>query len=164
MQVLVRRSQYEGFWGTIYYTLDVLIEPSPDEAKLIARHGVGDIIVFDSQQRREYFERAQEHADAAGSHPIFQTSNNPEQVFIDTLTSIGSTLYSIGGSTYNLIAGSLEVRITINDLINGAHIESDQSGEILDAEHIIKKSITALKAHLSNLQTFDDRQELYEPE
>jgi hypothetical protein len=164
MHVLLRRSQYEGFWGTIYYTLDAQIDAAPDEADLIAKHSVGEIVVFDSEQRQQYLQRAEEHANAAGQHPVLPTSSDPEQIFLDTLSAIGSTLYSLGGATYNLIAGSLQVRITIADLLSGTHIESEHPNEILDAENIIRGSIAALKTHLANLESIDGQEELYEPE
>ena len=164
MQVLIRRSQYEGFWGTIYYVLDARIDPSPAEIGLITRHGVGEIIVFDSEQRKQRLEKAQEHAEALNAQPILPKGKTTEDIFLSTLGTIGSTLFGLGGATYNLIAASLDVRVTFDDLIGGAHLESEYSTEILDAENIIRHSVEALQGHLANLQTFDGRDEFYETE
>jgi hypothetical protein len=164
VQVLIRRSQYESFWGTIYYVLDARIDPSPAEADLIATHSVGEIIVFDSEQRKQRLEKAQAHAEALSEQPILPKGNTTEDIFLSTLSTIGSTLFGLGGATYNLIAASLDVRVTFDDLISGAHLESEHSTEILDAENIIRHSIEALQAHLANLHTFDGRDEFYETE
>ena len=158
----VRRSQYEGFWGTIYFTLDVAIEPTADEAELIEKHDIGPLVVFDSEQRKQRMQAAQEHAESTSGKPLIR-SGSSEDLFFGVLSDIGSTLYNVGAGAYNLALGSLAAQVTVQSLIEGAHLESDNANEILDAERIITKCIDALKVHLEDLQTFDGREELYEP-
>jgi hypothetical protein len=161
MQVLIRRAQYEGFWGRIYYTLDARIEPTADEAELIARHAVASVVVFDSEQRKERMEAAQAHAEATRGQPLVRTGSS-EEVFFGLLQDFASTAYNIGAGGYNLVLGSLEAHVTIQDLLDGAHLESDEAAEILDAERIIRGTIEFLQERLKDLATFDGREDFYE--
>lgn len=163
MQLLIRRSQYEGFWGTIYYTLDATLEPTDDEAQLINRHGVASVVIFDSERRKQRMEAAHEHADATTQRPAVQTGST-EEIFFAVLQHSVGTLYDLGAAAYNLILGSLEARITIQNMLDGAHLESDEVGEILDAERIIGNAISFLQDRLSQLTTFDGTEDLYEIE
>lgn len=163
MQLLIRRSQYEGLWGTIYYTLDATIEATPDEADLIAKHEIASIVIFDSEQRKQRMQAAQEHVEATRDRKLVHTGSS-EDIFFGALGDLAGTLYGLGAGAYNLILGSLEARITIQDLLNGAHLESDEVSEILDAERIIRGSVNFLQERLNDLATFDGSEDLYEIE
>jgi len=161
MQLHLRRSQYEGFWGTIYYCLDAEIDPTPDEAELIGTHGIGALVIFDSEQRRERFEAAQAHAEATKNTKLAHTGSS-EDIFLGVLGDLASTIYNLGGAAYNVALGSLSTRITFENLIDSIHIESNNASEIIEAENLIQKAVEVLKIHLESLTTFDDTEQHYE--
>jgi hypothetical protein len=98
-----------------------------------------------------------------GDRKLVHTGSS-EDIFFGALGDLAGTLYGLGAGAYNLILGSLEARVTIQDLLNGAHLESDEVSEILDAERIIRGTVNFLQERLSDLATFDGSEDLYEIE
>jgi len=57
---------------------------------------------------------------------------------------------------------ALSLRITIDGLRNGQHIECKELDELLGAEAAILNACKNLKAYLETVQTFDGREEVVE--
>lgn len=53
-----------------------------------------------------------------------------------------------GGIGRNFAAAALNLRISVNDLIQGKTVECKEIGEMLDVEHTIRNSCEALKSML----------------
>jgi hypothetical protein len=166
MLVSIRRSQDEG-WFSTSYCLDAQIELTPEEAELVQRHDLSSLIVLDSEQRQEHYETAQEHLDSAGTGRLLPKGKkdkppDTEAIFLYAVTGVASTVWNIGAGAYNLIAGSLDTSITVQSLIDGAHIEAETAEEILIAEKHIADALGHLKNYLIELSSFDGRETHHE--
>ena len=63
----------------------------------------------------------------------------------------------------SFLVGFLFIRIRISKLVRGTHIESKSLGKILEAQNTIEKAAGDLKAYLISAETFDGREDVYEP-
>lgn len=57
---------------------------------------------------------------------------------------------------------ALSLRITVDGLMNGQHIECKDLDELLGAEAAILNACKSLRAYLDTAQTFDGREEVLE--
>src|SRR6267142_1652761 len=122
MQLFIRRSQRDDGWiySSMSFLLDARLELTPDERVLIDqdRYDVLGIVVYDSDARTEYDNRAYEHAQNAAAGPHIST---------DLLTALQysiSTLWSTAASLANSAFSAYQLRITFQDLIDGVHVEA----------------------------------------
>jgi hypothetical protein len=155
MLVNIKRSQYDG-WLSTYYVLDATIEPTPDELELIEKHRVGPLVIFDSENVDYYADAAVQSAKSIGYE------DHTGEPFFNYITSFYTSIYHLGAAAYNALQWSFSLRITVQSLIDGAHIESADVNEIYEAQNIITKAVDTLKAHLEGFQTFDGTEDLYE--
>ena len=65
---------------------------------------------------------------------------------------------------YTAIAKALllDLKISVNDLVDGHHLEMKDLGEMLSAEEQIVQACNNLKAHLAAAKTFDGREDTVE--
>jgi site-specific DNA-methyltransferase (adenine-specific) len=72
-------------------------------------------------------------------------------------------IYYLIRGLISFLVGFLFIRITISKLLRGAHIESKSLDRILETKNAIETAATDLQAYLIAAETFDGREELFEP-
>lgn len=139
MQLKLTRSQKSGgvLSSSVSFALDARVELSKDEAELVRKYKLGDLIIYNSQRAKEHLERGNA-ANARGT---------------------------VGGTTLALIrlaAARLSLHITIDSLHKGHHIESKSLDEIMGAEDAIREGCENLRSYLNPAATYDGREQVVE--
>lgn len=151
MQLKLKRSQRSGgmLGGKIFFALDARTDLSADEQSLVKKYDLGKLVIYDSEERKK-------HADAAYGH------------YTEAMGG-GFSAGSAGASVWKNVRGlasqamaALSLRVTVNSLVTGQHIECKELNELLGAEAAIRDACTNLKAFLETAQTFDGREEVVE--
>ena len=136
MLLRIRRAQKSSMMGSAVFSLDFKADVSKEERTLIDRYKLGKTIVYSS----EAFQKNVSTAAAASQGQVG---------FLKGMTSLASALL------FNL-------KISVNDLVDGHHIEMKDLNEMLSAEDQIVQACNNLKAHLAAAKTFDGREDTVE--
>jgi hypothetical protein len=136
VQLKMKRDQRKGglFKNKTIYSLDVRAEYSPEEKDFINSRKLGGELLFVSKTAAAHADRATEHLDSG-----------------NLARGIGSILLT-----------RLNVSITIASLQRGHHIESEDLGEIAEAEQSITDACKNLKGYLGHAQTHDGTETVVE--
>jgi hypothetical protein len=147
MQLKLKRSQRAAglMGGKIMFILDARAYPSTDEQTLIKKYNLGSELVYDSEERKQADASNKAHLEAAGAGG----------------SARGAVYHTARGLVGIALAG-LKLRITIDSLTKGEHIECKSMGELLGAQNAIVQSCDNLKAYLESAETFDGRESVLE--
>ena len=152
MQLKLRRSQRSGglLGGKVFFALDARIELSAEEQQLVRRYALGKLIVYESDARKRHAEAAYGHFDNAAKTPGFSAS------------SAGRSLWSNARGIASAARMAMALRITVDSLVGGQHIECKDLDELLNVEAALVDGCERLKGYLENGLTFDGREDLLE--
>lgn len=152
MQLKLKRSQRSGgmMGGKVFFQLDARADLSPDEQALVKKYSLGKTIVYDSEARKKHVAAAAGHFDHAAG-----TSGN-------TLSAAGRGLWANARGLASAAMAALTLRVTVDSLIDGQHIECNSLNELLGAEGAIREACDNVKAYLQTAATFDGREEIIE--
>ena len=146
MQLVLKRSQKSGglLSSKVSFALDARVQLTAEEKSLISKYAMGKEVVYDSEARKK-------HAEAASGH--FQEGSS--------FGAVGTVLKTASGLARAAMM-ALSLRITIDSLVSGHHIECKDLGELLGAEAAIVDACRNLKEYLDTALTFDGREVLVE--
>lgn len=137
MQLKLRRSQRAAaILLPRVYILDARAELTPDEKTLVVTHSLGKIPIYDSEARKKRVLAAQQ-------------------------LSGGGLLGTLGSIASSALA-AMSLRITIDSLVAGHHIECKTMDELFAAEVAIREGCETLRTFLDLAVTFDGREETME--
>ena len=152
MQLKLTRSQRtSGIMGKAIFVLDARAELTADERGLIKKYGLGKLVVYDSEARKKHQEAAYGNFTDGGNVPL--TPGGKEMA-----RSLWSHAKGIGRAAMM----ALSLRVTVDSLLGGEHIECKDLNELLGAEGAIRDACSNLKAYLETALTFDGREEVVE--
>lgn len=140
MQLKLKRSQRSGgmLGGKVVYMLDARAELTPEEKALVTKHSLGKLAIYDSEARKKRMQAAGEHFDRG---------------------STGSVLGAARGLASAAMA-AMSLRVTIDSLTIGHHIECKDMDELLGAENAIREGCETTRTYLDVAGTFDGREEI----
>lgn len=146
MQLKLKRSQRSAgmMGGKVLFTLDARADTSSDEQALVKKYSLGKLVVYDSEARKKHGDAAYANFDVAASG-----SGGAVRGLLANARGIASAAMS-----------ALSLRITVDDLMSGQHIECKDLNELLGAEAAIVEACKALKSFLDTAVTFDGREEV----
>jgi hypothetical protein len=78
------------------------------------------------------------------------------------LWGVAKSFFWMGRAGISATAAALSLRITIDSLMSGVHVECKSMGELLEAERAIRDAAQNLRAYLNVARTFDGREEIVE--
>ena len=131
MLLKIKRAQKSSMMGNAVFSLDFKAEISEEERKLIDKYKLGKSVVYSSE--------------------AFQKN-------ADTASAMGKGVGLVKGMTSFATALLFNLKITINDLVDGRHLEMKDLEEMISAEEQIVQACNNLKAHLSTAKSFDGRE------
>ncbi len=159
MALKLKRSQKQSTFGAVIYILDARMEVSSDVAAHIRKHRLGGRLVYESEARQKHRQNAVGHlagsADAASGVPLIAT---PKQVGKGLL----KTAWKLGRSGVSAARAAMALRITIDSLIAGVHVECKTMEELLEAQDAIKQAAENLRSYVEVGKTFDGGEEVVE--
>ena len=152
MQLKLKRSQRAGgiMGGKVLFGLDARAELTPDEQALVRKYNLGKLVVYDSEARKKRTESAYGHFDEAANTPGYSGS------------SAARSLWKNARGLASAAMMALSLRVTVDSLMSGQHIECKELDELLGAEAAILDACKNLKAYLETALTFDGREEVVE--
>lgn len=146
MQLKLKRTQRAAglMGGKVMFGLDARAELSAEERDLIRKYNLGKLVVYDSEERKK-------HTGTALSDFESPLSGGA-----------GQRLWKNARGFASLAMMALSLRVTVDTLVSGQHIECKELDELLGAEGAILKACENLKAYLETALTFDGREEVIE--
>lgn len=140
MQLKLKRSQRSGgvMGNKIIFSLDARSELTPEEQALVAKYSLGKLVIYDSEQRKKL-------TDAGLAH----TAN---------VQSGGGGVWATTKGLANLAMAAMTLRVSVDSLSQGHHIECKDMDELLGAEAAITEACKNLKGYLDTAVTFDGRE------
>ncbi|MBR0960894.1 hypothetical protein [Bradyrhizobium japonicum] len=155
MQLKLKRSQRLSTFGKPIFVLDARMEIAPEECALIERYRLGDCVVYDSAAREKYQEAAKQHLEQTKDYEKSSSGGA-------ALKSLGRMLYRLTRAGVSTALASMSLRITINSLMRGVHVECKDMDELLGAKTAIVQAGENLRSYIDTAVTFDGREEILE--
>jgi hypothetical protein len=137
MLLKIRRSQKSSMMGNAIFGLAFRAEVSDEERDLINKYKLGKDVIYSSENYRK-------NVDAA-------------------ISPGGNDGLAIAkGIAASLTARFFNLKITVNDLIYGKHIEMKNLNEMLSAEDQVVQACNNLKSYITAAKSFDGREVVVE--
>jgi hypothetical protein len=155
------RKQRVNWYGRVVFGFVAQIALTDHQLLLIRRYWLGRTIAFDSIRRERRNQLAKLHLMRAGQLTIPKFRKAYWVVAI--LLPVFVALYFLVRALISFLVGLLFIRVTIAKLVRGTLVESTNLTIILQAKEAIEVSADQLKEYLETAETFDGRQEVYEP-
>lgn len=149
----LKRSQKESTWGGIIYMLDARVDASAEVQAIIHKHRLGGRVIYESSNRKKRNEAIRAHLEQTHDNTRFF---DPASV---RLKSVGNVLWHLGGAAVTAAIATLSLRITVDSLLSGVHVECKSMEELLEAERAIKQAKGTLEGYIDTLTTFDGREQ-----
>jgi hypothetical protein len=144
MYLKLRRSQRAtAIVNRPVFILDARVELSPEDLQLVRKYRLGSQVVYDSKERRAHQEAAYDHF----SHQQVLSMLLPGRAIWKGLRGVVSATRML-----------LSLRVTVNSLISGQHIECKDLNELVGAERAMREACENLRTYLEIAATFDGRE------
>jgi hypothetical protein len=156
MSLKLKRSQRFGVMGKVIFALDARIGLNAEEHSLVKRYRLGGFVVYDSKAREKYREATSEHLEMTRDHAPLSAGATAQ------VLGLWKSLYRLGRASVSAAMTALSLRITVDSLIQGVHVECKSMDELLAAENAIREAANNLKGYLETAVTFDGREEIIE--
>jgi hypothetical protein len=156
MALKLKRSEKQSFTGKPVFMLDARMEVSADIRQRVIKYRLGKRVVYESSNRQKY-------ADAANRH--LAASGNDTSLFAPPAAQakgIAKTFFQLGRAGVSGVIASLSLRITIDSLCAGVHVECKSMEELLEAEEAITVAARNLKSYVEVSTTFSGQEEIVE--
>ena len=150
----LKRSQRQGTMGANIYILDARIDASAEVRAIILRHRLGSRVIYESRSR-------QKRAEATKAN--LERSHDGTSLFAPgsaQLRGAGNALWHLGRAAVSATIASLSLRVTVDSLFSGVHVECKSMEELLEAEAAIKQAKGNLEGYIDVLSTFDGREQI----
>ena len=164
IQCLFKRTQRVNWYGRVVFGVVANLSMTHDQLTDVRKYWLGRIIAFDSLRRQRQNQLARMHLQlAAAAVPETKGKTALRQLWT-ALKYIFFVIFYLVRALFSFLFSFLFIRITIARLVRGTIVESRDLVLILQAKDAIDKSANYLKEYLAMANTFDGRDEVYEPE
>ena len=156
MQLKLQRSQREGgvMAKSVIFCLDARVEFNAEEAANLKRYKMLEQVIYTSEGAKKA---------AEGSAAAMQKARGNRLPPTDMDDLLFSAAAGIGGGLKAAALGAvsaMKLRITVNSLQKGQHIECKSLDELLGAESAVIEACKNLRVYLDTAATFDGREVL----
>ena len=156
MQLKLQRSQRTSMFGKVIFVLDARMELTRDEHELLVKYRLGNDVVYESSSRKRRKENTLAHLEMTKGGPSLRDSAGAQ------LWGVAKTMFWLGRAGVSATSAALSLRITINSLISGVHVECKSMGELLGTENAIREAAQNVRSYLDVAVTFDGREKIVE--
>jgi hypothetical protein len=155
MVLKMKRSTKDGLLGRVTYMIDARLDASTAIRATIAKHRLGRRVIYESAARLKHHEHAQDHlADSYDNTSIFAPGR-------DQIKGFAKTFWQLGRAGVSATRAALSLRITVDKLLSGVHVECKSIDELQEAETALLAAKSNLEAYIEKLGTFDGREEIH---
>ena len=156
MQLKLQRSQREGgvMSKSVIFCLDARVEFNHDEAANLKRYKMLNQVIYTSEDAKKASEGSA--AAAAQARGNRYSANSVDDLLFSASAGIGSGLKAAALGALS----AMKLRITVDSLQRGQHIECKSLDELLGAEAAVIEACKNLRVYLDTAATFDGREVL----
>jgi hypothetical protein len=163
VEVLFTRFQRVNWLGRVIFGLTAQMGMTEHQLLLVRRYWLGRVIAFDSLRRQRQNELARLHLELAAKVESKPKDDKPLSQFLGFFSALFFCLFWIIRSALSFLVGFLFIRVTVAKLVRGKLVESADITLLLEAKTAIEETAVYLKEYLVLAETFDGREEVYEP-
>lgn len=150
MDLKITRAQRDsGLLGnTTMFILDARVEYTDEEKARIKKYKLGSYVVYESQRARKAMEKGM-----AASADVNMSA--------DARNAAG-LVSGMARGFINAAKYKLSLRVTVDSLAKGHHIECKDMDELIGAEDAMKDACASTRMYLETAKTFDGEEEVFE--
>jgi Domain of unknown function (DUF4189) len=163
IEVLFKRSQRLNWHGRVIFGLTAQLGMTEQQLLLVRRYRLGRVIAFDSLRRQKQNELAQLHLQLAAQVETQAKDDKPLSQLLASLWAVFLIFFWFIRALFSFFFGFLFLRVTIAKLVRGKLIEGFELKLLMEAKTAIEETAVYLKEYLLLAETFDGREEVYEP-
>jgi hypothetical protein len=163
IEVLFKRSQRLNWHGRVIFGLTAQLGMTEQQLLLVRRYRLGRVIAFDSLRRQKQNELAQLHLQLATQVETKAKDDKPLSQLLASLWAVFLIFFWFIRALFSFFFGFLFLRVTIAKLVRGKLIEGFELKLLMEAKTAIEETAIYLKEYLLLAETFDGREEVYEP-
>jgi hypothetical protein len=156
MRLKLKRSQRTSVLGKVIFILDARMELTRDEYGLLRKYRLGNDVIYESSSRQRRKEQTLAHLEMTKGGPGLRDSAGTQ------LLGAAKSFFWLGRAGVSAATAALSLRVTIDSLISGVHVECKSMNELLEAEAAIREAAQNLRGYLDIAVTFDGREEIVE--
>src|SRR5581483_6212393 len=150
----LKRSKKRGTMGGTIYMLDARIDVSAEFRDLIVTHKLGSRLIYESEARQKHAAKAQAHlASSRSDTSLFAPPS-------EQAAGAAKTFWKLGRAAVSAARASFALRVTVDSLLAGVHVECKSMEELLEAEQAFREAKENLEAHIEVARSFDGREEI----
>jgi hypothetical protein len=165
MHLLLRQSQRDDgwIWSSMTFLLDARLDLDAEEQYLFGKYRLYDRVVYNSEAFIHHLDTADQYREAAAAPHTNVPLDAPLADHITTATSdLAATAYNSFAALAHNILGKMALQITLQSLVDGIRVESEDLEEILTVAQLMQRGVEFLATYLQVSVTFDGREELSE--
>jgi len=163
IQVSFTRKQRVNWYGRVVCGLVMQLALTEKQLALIRRYWLGRVVAFDSLRRQRQNRLAALYFQQARTAPATPKDDKLLSRVLACLRRFVLFVFWLIRSLISLLIGFLFIRVTIAKLVRGTLVESKDLLLLMEAKTAVEDSALYLKRYLELAETFDGRQDLYEP-
>jgi len=163
IEILFVRSQRSNWYGRAIFGFTAQMGMSDHQLLLVRRYWLGRVIAFDSLRRRRQNELARLHLQLAAQAESKPKDDKPLSQFLSFFRTLFFCLFWLLRSLISFLIGFLFIRVNVAKLVRGRLVESADLTLLMEAKAAIEETSRYLKEYLQLAETFDNREEVYEP-
>jgi hypothetical protein len=156
MRLKLKRSQRTSVLGKVIFILDARMELTRDEYGLLRKYRLGNDVIYESSNRQRRKEQTLAHLEMTKGGSSLRDSAGTQ------MWGAVKSLFSLGRAGVSAATAALSLRVTIDSLLSGVHVECKSMNELLEAEGAIREAAQNLRGYLDIVVTFDGREEIVE--
>jgi hypothetical protein len=161
--VLFTRSQRVNWQGRVIFGLTAQMGMTETQLSLIRKYWLGRVIAFDSLRRQKQNELARLHLQQVANIDSKPKNEKPLSLFLAFFRTLFLVVFWVLRALFSFVFGFLFIRMTIAKLVRGSIVESVDLTLLMEAKDAIEETTIYLKEYLLLAETFDGREEVYEP-
>ena len=147
MDLLLRREQRDDGWiaSSITFVLYAQLDFTEEEAHQCERYDLYSRVAYNSEDFVRHLEAADKHREKAAEE-----------------ADLGEIISNSFSALFYNVAGRLSLQLTVQNLCDGIHLESQELEEILHIEKCVRDAAAGIASYLDVALTFGGEEQLNE--
>jgi hypothetical protein len=163
IELLFTRSQRVNWYGRAIFGITAQMGMTDQQLLLVRRYWLGRVVAFDSLRRKKQNELALLHLQLAAKTELGSKGEKPLAQIISFFRALFFMIFFLLRAAISFAIGFFYIRVTIAKLVRGWLIESADLTLLMESKTAIEETSRYLKEYLLLAETFDGREDLFEP-
>lgn len=154
MLLRLKRTQRQGPMGGNIYMLDARLDVSAEIRDLINKHRWGPRVIYESEARQKHAAKTQSHLEGTKSDVGLFAPPSAQAM------GAAKSIWKLARAGVSAARMAFSLRVTVNSILAGVHVECKGMEELLEAENAFRKAKETLEGYVAAAQSFDGREEI----